>query len=310
MSLDNQGLPPGEHAEATSAGTAQGNEAAPGSVAEPTTPARKTGRTKNAAKKTATALELPNGCTLSAEVDIPVADLVITQRRDEGDEGRTRLQNLGKSMRFLGQLYPLIVRIDQVAGKYPVLAGNRRAAAALLEGILTLRCRVFAGPDQALPHVIAAVENGHREQESPWGLAQKLHAAVREGFDQQQLAEMFQKSKGAVSDLLYAATKLPAAYRKRVEKGESLFKVVAEHRKVRKSTEAVGNVAATKAEPRANPDPQAAAEHQYGRYEHGRLTVIVVGAAEERPPGDDLIAALRHAIGVCEAMPAREPPGP
>src|SRR5262249_9497369 len=161
---------------------------------------------------------------------VPVADLIVTQHRDEGEKGRVRLVNLGRSMRLLGQLYPLIVSLVLAAGKYRVLAGNRRTAAARLQGIATLRCRVFNGPDEALPNVIAAVENAHREQEPPWSLAQKLRDALRAGYDQRHLAEMFQKSKGAVSELLYAALKLPAAYQRRIEKGENLYKVVAEHR--------------------------------------------------------------------------------
>lgn len=282
---------------------------------------------KAVARKKGAPVELPNGCSLSREVEIPVSDLVITERRDEGERGEANLRNLGRSMMIVGQLYPLLVRFDQ--GKYSVLAGNRRLAAALLEGILALRCRIFEGPDKALPFVISAIENAHREQEAPWTLAQKLRAAVKAGYQQQELAEMFGKSKGAVSELLYAATKLPAPYRKRIERGENLFKVVAEHKKSRtarndprppgteESARATPEGVPPSAAPEATevpgpptapptPDSRPVARVSYGRFEHGGLTITVSGTSKEKPAKADLMAAFGHALSLLESSGSGE----
>jgi ParB/RepB/Spo0J family partition protein len=316
MSLDNdQGRPPEQ------------NGARPGPAQSPKEGARKKSRPKNDAKN-GSVLALPNGCTLSAEVDIPVTDLEITQRRDEGEKGQIRLRNLGKSMKLIGQLCPAIVGPKGPSSKHPVLAGNRRTAAARLEEIRTLRCRIFQGPDAAIPHVISAVENAHREQEAPWSLAQKLAAALKEGFDQTQLAQMFQKSKGAVSDMLYAVTRLPPAYRRRIEKGENLYKVVAEHRRTKKQaavlpTEEAAREAATEGSPEASGLPGAPecaglakppvapptaplaakpqARYQYGRFECEGFTVTVTGTSKDIPSAADLAAAFRRVLGHYEA---------
>lgn len=328
MTVDNRPAPdPDTRARPAAAGSGEGSKATP-----------QKGPPRTAAKKKVGALELPNGCSLSEEVEIPVGDLVITQRRDEGERGEVRLHNLGQSMKLVGQLYELIVRYDEATQKYHVLAGNRRTEAARRVEIPTLRCRIFTGPDRALPHVISAIENAHREQEPPWSLALKLRAGLDAGYDQRQLAEMFQKSKGAVSDLLYAVLKLPRALQKRIEQGENLFRVVAEHRKARKGAgtkqaEAAPAPSASTPEGRterpaaANPQvapPPAATEplpttepaagepataavakppsrFNHGRFEHGALTVTVTGTSKETPPTAEVVAALRHALAVVQS---------
>jgi ParB/RepB/Spo0J family partition protein len=317
MTLDNdQGGPPVQ------------NGASPGPAQGPKEAAKKPSRPGADVKRSSSSLELPNGCTLSAEVDILVTDLEITQRRDEGEKGEVRLRNLGKSMKLIGQLCPAIVGPKGPSSKHPVFAGNRRTAAARLEEIRTLRCRIFQGPDAAIPHVISAVENAHREQEGPWSLAQKLAAALKEGFDQKRLAEMFQKSKGAVSDMLYAVTRLPAAYRRRIEKGENLYKVVAEHRRTKKQAavitpeeaakeattqdaltvselpgapECAGLVEPPVAPPTAPLAAKPQARYQYGRFECEGFTVTVTGTSKEKPSAADLVAALRRVLSHYEA---------
>jgi len=67
MSLDNdQGRPPEQ------------NGVSPGSAQGPKAAAKKPSRPKADVKRSASSLELPNGCSLSEEVDIPVERLVIT----------------------------------------------------------------------------------------------------------------------------------------------------------------------------------------------------------------------------------------
>jgi ParB/RepB/Spo0J family partition protein len=281
----------------------------------------KNGQTKRQAKKCTGILDLPNGCTLTEEVEIPVSELVITERRDEGGKAKIDLQNLSTSLKAVGQLYALFVRRDATTGKYSVLAGNRRLAAALLANIPSLRCRIFNGPDNALPHVISAIENAHRKSEAPWSAAVKLKAAMDEGFDQKQLADMFQKSKGAVSEMLYAVTKLPAAYRKRIEKGENLYKVVAEHKRAKKAgadrkdavpteqpttaqvSEAAINLAAqVKSDIPSTPLPR----YPYGFFEHGGVTINVSCSHQGKPNASDIEAALRYVLGILESREQEE----
>jgi ParB/RepB/Spo0J family partition protein len=283
--------------------------------------ARKKAQPKSRAKKSSPTLALPNGCSLSAEMDISVSELVITQRRDEGEKGRISIQNLSKSLKCIGQLSAIIVRHDPTTGKYLVVAGNRRTAAAIQGQIPTLRCRVFEGPDNALQHVISAIENAHREQEAPWSLALKLRAAIDEGFDQKQLAEMFQKSQGAVSDMLFAV-KLPAAYRKRIEKGENLYKVVSEYRKSIKTPGSGRAVAVATEQPAGAPAPETAkdtptqnksdivsaplAKYPISSFEHEGITITVTGSNEQKPLATNMVVALRHVLGIFEIMARRE----
>jgi ParB/RepB/Spo0J family partition protein len=317
LSLYQQDDVPPNDPGAPAAGPAEQNGVGSGPAAEPAPAAPKKGRPK----KAPATLQFPNGCTLSEEMDIPVADLVVTQHRDEGEKGKVRLENLAASLKLLGQLYPLIV-CDSATGKYSILAGNRRAMAAALAGILTLRCRIFKGPDKAIPHVIAAVENSHREQEAPLTLALKLQRALKEGFDQKALAEMFRKSKGAVSDMLYAVTKLPAAYRKRIESGEGLYKVVTEHRNARRNglgepqaSAAQPSAAASTGDPPKDPssEPSTALasepvhEHPNGRFEHGGVLISIDSLSQEHPPAAAVVVALRHVLNIYEVMARREP---
>jgi ParB/RepB/Spo0J family partition protein len=330
MGLDNeQGHQRDGPVESSSASTPDANGAASDSAAEPKRAAKQKIRTKTDAKPNTTLQQLPNGCTLSAAAAMAVADLVITQYRDEGEEGKTRLCNLAMSMKLVGQLYPLIVRFNPTTGKYEVVAGNRRAAAALLGGIPTLMCSILECPDEAIQHVIAAVENAHREEEAPLSLALKIKAAIKAGYSQKQAAELFGKSKPAVCDMYYAATKLPAKDLKRIENGEGLYKVVAEHRKrktdppiatntetladnttIQDSPEAPATPAGPEAPkeadtPAAQPQAGPTVRYQYDRHDLGDLTITLTGTSKQKPPAADMAAALRHVLGHYETN--REP---
>jgi ParB/RepB/Spo0J family partition protein len=311
---------------------APGGQNGPDSAAEEKADDSKKCRPRSDTKKNAGVLNLPNGCSLSPEVMIPVEKLVITERRDRGPKAELSLRGLGMSLKIVGQIHPVIVRSDPATGKYTIVAGNRRTAAAILVGIPALRCRVFDGPDAGLPYVISAVENAHRLQESPWGLAQKLKAAIKDGYSQKELAEMFERSEAAVSALLYAARKLPAAYCKRIENGENLYKVVEEHKSAvrrRKEMEDQPGTAPTANGTPAQEGPEAPAapvtpgpgkeqelsmandapkparlavvNHEHGRFNHGDITVSITTTSKDPPPDSEMVAALRHALGRIEA---------
>lgn len=310
-----------------------------GSATEPKT--RKKGRPKKDNQNQEPTLRLPEGCTLSPEVDIPVDQLETTQDRDNNDPDKKELKEMGLSMRLIGQIYAIIVWLNLATGKYLVVAGNRRAAAARLVGIPTLRAQVIEGPANAIWNVISAVENYHRKQESPYSLAKKIQAAAKAGYDRKQLQELFNKSKGAISDMLLAL-KLPRTFAKRVETGENLYKVVAEYRKSiahskgeptqidsprttqqqadKDGTEPKDTPVTTDEEaapPAAlivdteggetpqtiasDPEPVLDGQYLYGQFEHNGITIAISSATKDNLTAQEVIVALRHVLNTLEA---------
>jgi ParB/RepB/Spo0J family partition protein len=327
-----------------------GEEGEPSSAPEPKTPPRKKkGRPKKAeGPKSNTTLSLPSGVTLSEEICIPLEQLVPTQNRD-ADDNNTREEACGagtalvESLRNLGQLVPIIVQKvkDPGAINYDVLAGSRRTLAAKPAGLKSLRARIYEGCDEGLPYVISFVENELRLRESPWSLAKKLAAAEKAGINRKQLEAFTGKSKGTISELI-AATKLPAAYRERIEAGEDLYAVVREYKdrpRKKDSDPAPEQPVDTDALPTAVHDGNQDNQHEladrptaltgdalpaiaststmtgaseetprteYDRRQVGNVVLIIASNNGDKPSPAEVVKALKHALDFYEPLARAE----
>jgi ParB family chromosome partitioning protein len=97
-----------------------------------------------------------------ARVLIAVADLVPRPgNRERGGLDKEKLADLSESLKKR-QLNDLLVRTAG-DGKYEIMAGNRRLAAAKLAGLDVLACRVLDVQDDLEASVVAAVDNLQRE---------------------------------------------------------------------------------------------------------------------------------------------------
>ena len=111
------------------------------------------------------------------------------------------LQELAESIREQGVMQPLLVRLV-TAGKYEIIAGERRFRAAALAGLKEVPVLVSGANDQAAA-AMALVENMQREDLNPLEESQGLARLIEEfGFTHEQAAKAVGKSRSAVTNLL------------------------------------------------------------------------------------------------------------
>jgi ParB family chromosome partitioning protein len=101
-------------------------------------------------------------------------------------------------------MQPLLVR-PIGAGKYEIIAGERRFRAATIIGLKEVPVLVSAADDQAAA-AMALVENMQREDLNPLEESQGLARLIEEfGFTHEQAAKAVGKSRSAISNLLRLA---------------------------------------------------------------------------------------------------------
>jgi len=114
------------------------------------------------------------------------------------------LQELAESIREQGVMQPLLVRLVS-AGKYEIIAGERRFRAATIAGLKEVPVLVSEADDQAAA-AMALVENMQREDLNPLEESQGLARLIEEfGFTHEQAAKAVGKSRSAISNLLRLA---------------------------------------------------------------------------------------------------------
>ena len=135
------------------------------------------------------------------------------QPRQTMDEDR--LQELAASIRSQGLIQPIIVRLVG-AGRFEIIAGERRWRAAQLAGMKQIPALVREAGDQSVV-AMALIENIQREELSPLEEAQALHRLIGEfKLTHQQVAEAIGRSRASVSNLLRLQD-LPAQIKKLLE---------------------------------------------------------------------------------------------
>jgi ParB family chromosome partitioning protein len=135
-------------------------------------------------------------------------DLVpgVYQPRTRMDEGA--LYELAESIKAQGIMQPILVRHasrlaqGDNAGKYEIIAGERRFRAARLAGLDSVPVLVRDVSDEAAA-AMALIENMQREDLNPLEEAQGLQRLVREfGLTHEQAAQAVGRSRSAASNLL------------------------------------------------------------------------------------------------------------
>ena len=168
--------------------------------------------------------ETPQGETQPANPGQPASlrldDMVPGQYqpRTRMDEGA--LYELAESIKAQGIMSPILVRRlthGDHAGRYEIIAGERRFRAARLAGLDTVPVLVREVPDEAAA-AMALIENIQREDLNPLEEATALSRLIREfELTHQQAAEAVGRSRAAVSNLLRLLD-LPEAVRTLLEK--------------------------------------------------------------------------------------------
>jgi ParB family chromosome partitioning protein len=134
-----------------------------------------------------------------------LADMVpgVYQPRTRMDEGA--LYELAESIKAQGIMQPILVRklgTGEHAGKYEIIAGERRFRAAKLAGLDSVPVLVRDVPDESAA-AMALIENIQREDLNPLEEAQGLQRLVKEfGLTHEQAAQAVGRSRSAASNLL------------------------------------------------------------------------------------------------------------
>jgi ParB family chromosome partitioning protein len=125
------------------------------------------------------------------------------QPRTRMDEGA--LYELAESIKAQGIMQPILVRKlaeGQNAGKYEIIAGERRFRAAKLAGLDSVPVLVRDVPDEAAA-AMALIENIQREDLNPLEEAQGLQRLIKDfGLTHEQAAQAVGRSRSAASNLL------------------------------------------------------------------------------------------------------------
>jgi ParB family chromosome partitioning protein len=125
------------------------------------------------------------------------------QPRTRMDEGA--LYELAESIKAQGIMQPILVRQladGPNAGKYEIIAGERRSRAAKLAGLDRVPVLVRDVPNEAAA-AMALIENIQREDLNPLEEAQGLQRLIKEfGLTHEQAAQAVGRSRSAASNLL------------------------------------------------------------------------------------------------------------
>ena len=127
----------------------------------------------------------------------------VYQPRTRMDEGA--LYELAESIKAQGVMQPILVRRlaeGEHAGKYEIIAGERRFRASRLAGLAEVPVLVRDVPNEAAA-AMALIENIQREDLNPLEEAQGLQRLIREfGLTHEQAAQAVGRSRSAASNLL------------------------------------------------------------------------------------------------------------
>ena len=136
---------------------------------------------------------------------LPLSELVpgVYQPRTRMDEGA--LYELAESIKAQGIMQPILVRrlVDgEHAGKYEIIAGERRFRASRLAGLAEVPVLVRDVPNESAA-AMALIENIQREDLNPLEEAQGLQRLIREfGLTHELAAQAVGRSRSAASNLL------------------------------------------------------------------------------------------------------------
>jgi ParB family chromosome partitioning protein len=147
----------------------------------------------------------PSAANPGLPASLFLADIVpgAYQPRTRMDEGA--LYELAESIKAQGIMQPILVRklpAGANAGKYEIIAGERRYRAARLAGLDSVPVLVRDVPDESAA-AMSLIENIQREDLNPLEEAHGLARLVKEfGLTHEQAAQSVGRSRSAASNLL------------------------------------------------------------------------------------------------------------
>ena len=143
---------------------------------------------------------IPGASQEGGLLEIPVAAVVPNPRQPRVEFAEEALAALARSIREVGVLQPIVVRVRD--GGYELVAGERRLRAARLAGLPTVPAIVRESDDtDALRE--ALIENIHREDLSPLELAAAYQELMEElGTTQEEVAERLGCSRSQVANTI------------------------------------------------------------------------------------------------------------
>jgi ParB family transcriptional regulator, chromosome partitioning protein len=153
--------------------------------------------------------------------DIEVDRIVPDPDQPREEFNQASLTRLADSMARHSQISPIMVRWDDSAGKYIIVAGERRWRAAIQAGIPKLKCLIRDGdfePGELL--AMQVIENACREDLQPIEQAKAFRSLMNtHGWSQHRLADELGIAQPSVVRALSLLT-LPPVVAEMVEKGD------------------------------------------------------------------------------------------
>jgi len=132
---------------------------------------------------------------------LPIEQIMRSRYQPRLNIRQESLQELADSIRAQGLVQPIVVRVA-VAGRYELIAGERRWRAAQLAGLPEVPALVREVSDQ-VAMAMALIENIQREDLNPLEEAQALKRLIEEfTMTHQQVAETIGRSRATVTNLL------------------------------------------------------------------------------------------------------------
>src|SRR2546430_2763012 len=143
---------------------------------------------------------IPGAAEEGGLLEIPVSAIVPNPRQPRLEFPEETLAALARSIREVGVLQPVIVRVRD--GGYEMVAGERRLRAARLAGLATIPAIVREGDDtESLRE--ALIENLHREDLGPLEMASAFQELLEDlGVTQETVAERLGWSRAHVANTI------------------------------------------------------------------------------------------------------------
>ncbi len=162
-------------------------------------------------------LTAPTPATAPSELEVPIHEIVPNPEQPRRHFDDEALGLLADSIRRHGLLQPLVVR--HIAGRYELIAGERRLRAATRAGLA--RVPVIVREARAEDRLeLALIENVQRENLTALEEAEAYRQLLdQHGLTQDELAERVGKSRPAITNTLRLLG-LPDAVKAQLESGE------------------------------------------------------------------------------------------
>jgi ParB family chromosome partitioning protein len=143
---------------------------------------------------------IPGAAEEAGLLEVPVGAIDPNPRQPRRSFEGEQLQALAASIREVGVLQPIVVRLRD--GGYELVAGERRLRAAKAAGLATIPA-VIRETDDAEGLREALIENIHREDLGPLEMAEAFRELLEDlGATQEQLAERLGMSRPHVTNTL------------------------------------------------------------------------------------------------------------